>query len=158
MLGPIKGHNGQISFDGAWVTITRKGFLGRASIGKGEKRIPIGSITAVQWKPPGAVMNGFIAFSLAGGVEKQSRFGSQTSDASRDENTVLVTKSQEQSFLDLRAVIENAIAARHAPVAPASAPQPPVTAGPPPGWYADPDGSAQKRWWNGSRWTEHRQA
>jgi hypothetical protein len=28
---------------------------------------------------------------------------------------------------------------------------------PPPGWYADPQGTGQ-RWWDGSSWTEHRQA
>jgi hypothetical protein len=27
---------------------------------------------------------------------------------------------------------------------------------PPAGWYADPDDGAQQRYWDGSRWTEHR--
>ena len=27
---------------------------------------------------------------------------------------------------------------------------------PPAGWYDDPDGGEAKRWWDGSRWTEHR--
>lgn len=27
-----------------------------------------------------------------------------------------------------------------------------------PGWYADPAGSAQNRWWDGTQWTEHMQA
>jgi tetratricopeptide (TPR) repeat protein len=69
MLGPqsqpvdvhAKGHNGQVHFDGVYVTITRKGFLARTSVGKGEKRIPLTAISAVQWKPPGALVNGFAA-------------------------------------------------------------------------------------------------
>ncbi|QWY84735.1 hypothetical protein SEA_YUNGMONEY_49 [Gordonia phage YungMoney] len=32
-----------------------------------------------------------------------------------------------------------------------------ATSGPPPGWYADPDGAAAQRWWDGREWTEHRQ-
>jgi hypothetical protein len=34
-------------------------------------------------------------------------------------------------------------------------PQPPGAATIPPGWYADPAGGNGKRWWDGSRWTEH---
>jgi hypothetical protein len=95
--------------------------------------------------------------TLAGGVEKQSHFGSQTTDAGKDENAVIVRKSQEQVFLTLRAAIEDAIAHRHAPVGVPAA-QAPITTGPPPGWYADPDGGSHKRWWDGTTWTEHRQA
>lgn len=29
---------------------------------------------------------------------------------------------------------------------------------PPPGWYDDPAGSAQLRWWDGAQWTEHLRA
>lgn len=28
----------------------------------------------------------------------------------------------------------------------------------PPGWYPDPSGGAQQRWWNGATWTDHRTA
>lgn len=110
-----KGYNGHVSFDGTFVTITRKGLLGRTSIGKGEKRIPIGSISAVQWKSPGLMVNGFISFSLAGANEKQSGFGSQTFDAVKDENSVIVRKGKEAPFVALRLAIEEAIARRHAP-------------------------------------------
>ncbi len=62
------GHNGQVQFDGQYVTIARKGFLARATVGKGEKRIPLTAITSVQWKPAGALVNGFIQFETAGPV------------------------------------------------------------------------------------------
>ncbi len=114
-MQPVRGHNGTIVFDGATVAITRSGFLARATVGKGEKRIPLRHITAVQFKPAGVMMNGFIAFTLAGGVEARSRFGHQTSDAVKDENSVIFTKAQQPAFEELRAAIEQALAA---PVAP----------------------------------------
>ncbi|MFC7595769.1 DUF4429 domain-containing protein [Terrabacter sp. GCM10028922] len=113
----VKGHNGTVDFDGDFVTIRRTGFLARASIGKGEKRIPLGSITAVQWKPAGAMMNGFISFTLGGGNETRSRFGSQTVDATKDENSVIFVKKQMPDFEALRNEVEQAIAARHRPAA-----------------------------------------
>ncbi|MFJ1708542.1 DUF4429 domain-containing protein [Kitasatospora sp. NPDC088346] len=110
-----KGHNGHVAFDGEYVTITRKGFLARTSVGKGEKRIPIAQITAVQWKPPGLLVNGFIQFTVPGGNERRSAFGAQTSSAIKDENSVLVMKNQAPAFEKLRAAVEEAIAALHRP-------------------------------------------
>lgn len=85
----VKGHNGTISFDGTVVTIARTGFMARATIGKGEKRIPVRQITAVQFKPAGVLMNGYIAFTIGGGNEQRSRFGAQTYQAAQDENAVV---------------------------------------------------------------------
>ncbi|WHM30253.1 DUF4429 domain-containing protein [Streptomyces sp. BPPL-273] len=117
----VKGHNGQIVFDGQYVTITRKGFLARATVGKGEKRFHISQISSVQWKPAGPFVNGFIAFSAAGGNERRSRFGSQTSNAVNDENSVVFTSKHKGDFEELRASVEAAIAAHHTPAAPAAA-------------------------------------
>lgn len=105
-----KGVTGVVVFDGSAVVIRRTGFLGRASVGKGEKRIPLASITAVQWKEPTALVNGFIQFTIHGGVERRSAFGSQTQDAARDENSVVMTKKQAPAFVALRTAIESAIA------------------------------------------------
>ncbi|MET9617496.1 DUF4429 domain-containing protein [Kitasatospora indigofera] len=110
-----KGHTGQVSFDGEYVTVTRKGFLARTSVGKGEKRIHISQITAVQWKPPGVLVNGFIQFTVAGGVEWRSGFGIQTSSAAKDENSVIIMKNQAPAFEELRAAVEEAIANLHRP-------------------------------------------
>ncbi len=117
-----KGYNGTVTFDGTWVTIDRnKGFLARASVGKGEKKIALSQISSVRWKQPGRFMNGYISFSLPGGVETRSGFGSQTYDAVKDENAVIVTRKHADEFLMLKEKIEGAIARREAP-APSAAP------------------------------------
>lgn len=41
---------------------------------------------------------------------------------------------------------------------PASASARRAPTSPPAGWYADPDGDPGQRWWDGQRWTEHRQS
>lgn len=113
-----KGHNGTVTFDGAFVTIKRAGLIATATQGGGEKRIPISQVSAVQWKAPTSLTNGFIAFSLAGAIEKQSRAMRQTQAAMNDENSVLVRKKHGAEFEVLRAAIENAIAHRAEPSAP----------------------------------------
>jgi hypothetical protein len=99
MTGPLaaRGVNGQVTFDGGTVTITRKGALGRLTVGKGMKQIPVTAITAVQIKPAGLV-RGFIQFTIPGGNERRSKFGSQSTDAAKDENSVLFSRSQQAAF------------------------------------------------------------
>jgi hypothetical protein len=70
-------------------------------------------------------MNGFIAFTLGGGNEARSRFGSQTMDATKDENAVVFTKQQQPEFEQLRAAIEGALAVHVGP--PASVAADPVS-------------------------------
>ena len=119
-----KGRNGTVTFDGTWVVIDRsKGFFARTTVGKGEKRIAVNQITSVRWKKPGSMMVGYISFSLPGGVETRSGFGSQTYDAAKDENAVLVERKHTDEFLALKEKIEEAIAQRGAPqTSPAPAP------------------------------------
>lgn len=104
-----KGYGGSVSFDGQFVTIRRRG-VGRLVVGKGEKRIPVRSISAIQLKPAGPIVNGFIEFSLSSGDERRSRFGRQTANAASDENSVIFTRGQQSAFEQLRAAIEQAIA------------------------------------------------
>jgi hypothetical protein len=117
-MDEVKGVNGQARFDGQYLTITRQGFFARTTVGKGEKRLHISQISAVQWKPATAINNGFIQFTVPGGIERRSRFGSQTQDAARDENSIVFRKSQMPAFAELRAALDQAIADHHTPQAP----------------------------------------
>lgn len=105
----VKGHSATVAYDGNFVVIKRKGFLARATVGKGEKKIPLKAISAIQWKPAGAIMNGYIEFSLGGGNESQSKFGRATKDATKNENAVIFTKKQMPEFQKLRNAVEAGI-------------------------------------------------
>jgi hypothetical protein len=55
------------------------------------------------------VVNGFIQFTIAGGNERRSKFGSATTDAAHDENSVVFTKVQMPAFQALRDAVEKFI-------------------------------------------------
>src|SRR5262245_21619744 len=110
-----KGVNGQITVEGDWLTIERKG-LGRIGHSKGDRRIPLASITAVQMRPPGALSNGFIKFTIPGSPQSRGGLG----DANQDENAVLFAKKHQAEFEAVRERVESYLSARHA--APAQAP------------------------------------
>ncbi|SDH37226.1 DUF4429 domain-containing protein [Microbacterium sp. 77mftsu3.1] len=95
------GVNGQVSFDGRTVLITREGFLARVTHGRSEKAIPVGAIGALQFTPPSLLVNGFIQFSISGETSKKSIGGSKHQEAAKDENAVIFTK---KSYLDFAAV------------------------------------------------------
>jgi hypothetical protein len=109
-----RGHTGTLTFDGVMVTIERTG-VARATLGTGSRAIPINHITAVQFKKAGRLVNGFIRFTLPGGVQSDGpRAGSQTLDAARDENAVVFTRAQMEDFAVIRGYIESALVARSA--------------------------------------------
>lgn len=108
-----KGRNGQITVSADWLTIERKG-LGRMGHSKGDRRIPLASITAVQMRPAGPFANGFLKFTIPGSPEL--RGGLQA--ATTDENAVVFTRSQQKAFDAVRARVEDYIARRNAPAAP----------------------------------------
>jgi hypothetical protein len=65
-------------------------------------------------------------------------------------------------FCFLPALIVSIVIGDRSPGAPYAAggyqqwgPQPGAPPAVPPGWYPDPAGSAQQRYWDGTRWTEH---
>jgi len=108
MMITASGHNGTVTFDGRAISIIRSGFLARATLGKGEKRIPLASISAVQFKPAGPIVNGYIEFTVPGGNETRSRTGSATKDAGHNENAVIFTRKQMPAFEDLRRAVDEA--------------------------------------------------
>jgi Domain of unknown function (DUF4429) len=109
-LSPIlkaDGHNGQVQAYEDRIVVRRRGILGFLTNGmKGDKTIPYSSITAVQYKKAGLLLNGYIQFSIKGGVEdKRGVFA-----ATRDENTVLFRIGpQAKQFAKLRSFVENKI-------------------------------------------------
>jgi hypothetical protein len=54
-------------------------------------------------------VNGFVQFTVPGDREKRSAFGSQTSSAGKDENSVIFIRKQMPEFEKLRAAVETAL-------------------------------------------------
>lgn len=114
-----KGVNGQITFDGQAVIITREGFFGRVGHGRGEKHLNVKSIGSVQIKPATSLVNGFIQFAVSGESSKASTGLGRSNDAAQDENAVIFVKKHAADFEAIRAAV---LAAQHSTPAPAAAP------------------------------------
>jgi hypothetical protein len=108
-----KGYSGEVQFDGNWVTISRTRLIGRSTVGRGNKRIPLASIVSVQWKPATSMFAGFIQFETAGQGGTRSRSGRQTQDAMKDENSVVFRSGALPAFQALREAVEQALASLH---------------------------------------------
>jgi hypothetical protein len=104
-----KGVNGQITISGDWLTIERKGF-GRLGHSKGDRRIPLASITAVQVRPAGTFVNGFVKFTIPGSPELRGGL----TNASKDENAVTFKKKHRAEFDAVRARVEDYIGNKNA--------------------------------------------
>jgi hypothetical protein len=111
-----RGVNATIRFDGQTITILRGGPFGR-SVGKGDTHIPLAHLTAVQFKPAGRVVNGFIQFTVGDGNERRSQVGRQTIDPTRDENSVVFSYGQRKEFAGLRDAVQAALARPRQPSA-----------------------------------------
>lgn len=87
------------------ITLTRKGFVNLVNQGlKGDKTIPLRSITAVQLKKPG-MTNGYIQFGLLGGNESKGGVFAAT----QDENTIMFSKKHYEDMVELKEYIESII-------------------------------------------------
>lgn len=105
-----KGWNGSVSFDGRFVTIRRNTIVGRFTMGRSDKRIPVVQVTALQLKLANVVTNGFIQFSFSGAEERNDRRRQRIAGASTDENTVMFLPWHNEAFLKVREQIEEAMA------------------------------------------------
>src|SRR5690606_6220961 len=83
---------------------TSKGFMNLMTQGsKGEKSIPIKSITAIQIKPP-RLTTGYIQFAYSGASESKGGI----MDAIKDENTITFSSKKElEQAKELKALIES---------------------------------------------------
>jgi len=90
-LYSFDGQNGAILVFENKVRISRSGCMAFITQGgsKGDKDIPISSITAIQLKEPGSISNGYIQFNLSGGDTSTGG----TLDATEDENSVMLSSS-----------------------------------------------------------------
>jgi hypothetical protein len=103
-----KGLNGQVTFDGATVVITREGFVARSTHGRSEKTLPLSAIGAVQYRAATTLINGFLQFSIPGEVSKRSVGYGKNGDASKDENAVVFRKGANTDFETLVSAIRSA--------------------------------------------------
>ena len=94
-----RGVNWTVSFDGRAITIHRHSGMARLTVGKGEKRIPVARINAIQLKPARPVVNGYIEFSVAGGNESPRPVRESDLHAVHNENTVVFTPAEQAALL-----------------------------------------------------------
>jgi hypothetical protein len=101
----VRGYNGQISFDGKSVSISRKGAIGFLTQGlKGTKEIPLRAISSIQMKKAGMVANGYIQFATGAGESKGGINAAVT-----DENTVIFTLFSNEEFEELKSLVTEAL-------------------------------------------------
>ena len=137
------GTNGRIEVDDFFLTITKESeggstlkVLNRVASGfAGEKRIPIDSISSVQFKPVGttgtlvsanlekiglgkiskelgAGATGYIQFAFMGGQEHKTRVITNNWSLWKDENTVVFSIEKQEDFRKIKEFIESKVMQR----------------------------------------------
>ena len=94
LLGTVNGVNGQLYLYENRIIIRRKGVIAKMTQGffKGEKEIFLSQISGIQVKKAG-MLNGYIQFTLSGGIE--GRKG--VIEATKDENSVMFSMGQNKN-------------------------------------------------------------
>jgi hypothetical protein len=109
----MKGVAGMLGVLDEKITITPQGVLGFMTKGlKGTKTIPIRSITAIEFREAGAVVSGYLQFTIPGGNE--SRGGVHA--AATDENTFMFAGKWNNSLaIEIKEFIEGKMREFHVP-------------------------------------------
>lgn len=97
---------------------------------------PLDKISSVQWSQ--AMMMGTLAIYASGNKAEATSVVNQDGKAMADRLRAVISGQAKPGY---------AIPAQSAPAAPIRLPDA--------GWYADPDGAARQRWWDGQQWTGH---
>lgn len=117
-----EGKTGDLAFDGSVVELRRTRSYAVTGIAKGVKRVPLTSVSALQWKPASSFTNGYVQVVFAGSIEHRPSLD-WDNRAKYDENTITFTSAQQSRMNGVREAIEAAIRARlQAGSQPASAP------------------------------------
>lgn len=96
-----------VTLDGNFLRIKRKGLLNFANHGlDGEKTFDINNMSGVQMKDAGSLTNGYIQFIISG--SKESKGGLLA--ATKDENTIMFTKKEQQYANEIKEYVENVLA------------------------------------------------
>ena len=99
LVHEAEGANGQVELHESKIVIKRKGLLAKLGhMGKGDKEIPLSSITSIQFKDAGRLTNGYIQFGQSGYSESDGG----AFDAANDENSVMFKRKQQDDFEELR--------------------------------------------------------
>jgi len=100
----LKGVNGQVELYTDKIIIKRKGTLAKMTQGffKGDKTLYINQITGIQIRQGGNFINGYIQFTVPGGIENKKGIA----DATQDENTVMFAKKYNVLVSEIKEKIE----------------------------------------------------
>lgn len=96
-----KGTNGTLVIKDYTIEIVRSGLNARLLGLRGNKEILIKNITSIQFKQPGLLTNGFIQFAFSGSSESKGG----VFDATKDENSIVFSKSELKNFERLKNII-----------------------------------------------------
>jgi Short C-terminal domain/Domain of unknown function (DUF4429) len=116
VLMELKGSNGKIELHEDKVVIKRQGLTAKMAQGffKGDKTIYINQITCIELKEGGTFVNGYIQFTLPGGVERRGGLLGKDG-AIKDENTVMFQKKYNEIAKEIQLYIENRMARNFQP-------------------------------------------